>query len=415
MPELNASPSTADVQTETILIVDDNDANRFSIKEVLLHLEDNPQDTDRVILTAPSGEEAIKIIQRENVDLILLDIQMPDGINGFETATRIRQLGGFEKLPILFMSAVRTSEIDIELGYQLGAFDYISKPINPNLLKCRVEVFLRLERQRKKLLASHAHQETQLSERIEELSALWALISKTGQKPNLDHTLKQYSALVDVFSQPIASADEIQGLALQIAKIGGGGIELLSCYFESLKPDPDKTTYEVAEQSARARQVMFQMLSELVSLYSDSVGRIFRTPLLELAPKDVVTVTPATTIGEAANALFEASCAAALVCENHELLGLVNESDMTRAMTLPDFVSSNTAVRAVMTPSPESVPASAPIAVALRLMCKEKYGAIPLVNAAGDPCGLVTMQSIIEFLGDQFPQELLNPPYYRPH
>jgi two-component system, sensor histidine kinase and response regulator len=108
---------------QTILIVDDNNYNLFTLNSILSELDN----TD--IIEAQSGEEALKIVLTKNIDLILLDIQMP-GMDGFEVAKMIKSTNQTKEIPIIFLTAVFKEEEFIKRGFRIGATDYLTKPID---------------------------------------------------------------------------------------------------------------------------------------------------------------------------------------------------------------------------------------------------------------------------------------------
>jgi len=118
----------------TILLVDDTEQNI----DILLGLL---QDYD--LLVALDGRSAIEIVQDEKVDLILLDIMMPD-LDGFETCARIKQMEKGKDIPIVFITA-KTDEESIEAAYDAGGFDYVTKPFKPKELLARVKTQLKLK------------------------------------------------------------------------------------------------------------------------------------------------------------------------------------------------------------------------------------------------------------------------------
>jgi len=126
-----------------ILIVDDNATNLLSFKTILSIL---PVVADTVL----SGSDALNLAKSHTYSLVLLDIQMPD-MDGFETLTHLRALPGHEFTPIILISAVYTEDQDKLKGIQTGAVDFIPKPVNPDLLRAKVQVFLDLEENRFKL------------------------------------------------------------------------------------------------------------------------------------------------------------------------------------------------------------------------------------------------------------------------
>lgn len=119
-----------------ILIVDDKPENIFSLQRIL---EMNNFQTD----TAASGEEALKKTLRNNYALIILDVQMP-GMDGFEVAEAITGLNKTRDIPIIFLSAVNTHKKFVTRGFESGAVDYITKPVDPDILILKVRNFYRL-------------------------------------------------------------------------------------------------------------------------------------------------------------------------------------------------------------------------------------------------------------------------------
>ena len=129
-----------------ILVVDDREDNLFSIETIL---EKDGYD----IIKANSGRAALKILLKEHdFTLILMDVVMPD-LNGFETATLIYERDILKHIPIIFITANDSDEDNIFKGYQMGGADYIRKPINPELLRAKVSVFVELFRKNHQLMA----------------------------------------------------------------------------------------------------------------------------------------------------------------------------------------------------------------------------------------------------------------------
>ncbi len=116
-----------------ILLVDDE-------RDIVEFLQYNLVQEGFEVIIAYDGKEALAKIS-ENPDLILLDIMMPN-IDGYEVCRRVRATKGFEKTPIIFLTA-KSGEYDEILGLELGASDYIQKPISPKKLIARVKSNLR--------------------------------------------------------------------------------------------------------------------------------------------------------------------------------------------------------------------------------------------------------------------------------
>ncbi|HUK15052.1 MAG TPA: response regulator [Bryobacteraceae bacterium] len=121
-----------------ILLVDDQQDNLLSASAVLESLGEE-------VITAQSGREALLLLLDQDFAVIVLDIMMPE-MDGFETATFIRQRERSRHTPIIFLTALGRSDEHIRRGYDLGAVDYITKPFVPEFLRAKVSVFVELHR-----------------------------------------------------------------------------------------------------------------------------------------------------------------------------------------------------------------------------------------------------------------------------
>ena len=122
---------------QKILLVDDREDNLFSMETIL-----EPDGYE--LVKANSGRQALKILLVEfDFALILMDVQMPN-LNGFETAALIYEREKLKHIPIIFITANTYGEENVFKGYRTGAVDYIYKPINPDLLRAKVAVFIDL-------------------------------------------------------------------------------------------------------------------------------------------------------------------------------------------------------------------------------------------------------------------------------
>jgi signal transduction histidine kinase len=126
-----------------ILMVDDQPAKLLTYEVMLAELREN-------LLKANSGREALELLLRNDVAVVLMDVSMPE-IDGFELAAMIRQHPRFQRTAIIFISAVHLTDLDRLKGYQRGAVDYLSVPVVPELLRAKVSIFAELHRQAIKL------------------------------------------------------------------------------------------------------------------------------------------------------------------------------------------------------------------------------------------------------------------------
>jgi signal transduction histidine kinase/DNA-binding response OmpR family regulator len=119
-----------------ILMVDDSATNLLALETIL-------EGPDRNLVRATSGDEALRYLLNDEVAVILLDVYMP-GIDGLETAALIRGREKSRDIPIIFLTADSTGNRHISKGYSLGAVDYILKPVEPDILRSKVAVFVEL-------------------------------------------------------------------------------------------------------------------------------------------------------------------------------------------------------------------------------------------------------------------------------
>jgi signal transduction histidine kinase len=126
-----------------VLLVDDQPARLLTYETILSELGQN-------LVRAGSGLEALEKLMKDEFAVVLLDVSMPD-MDGFEAATLIHQHPRFEKTPIIFVTGVHVSELDRLKGYKVGAVDYVSIPVVPEILRSKVSVLIELYTKRRQL------------------------------------------------------------------------------------------------------------------------------------------------------------------------------------------------------------------------------------------------------------------------
>ena len=126
-----------------ILMVDDQPSKLLSYEAILAELGEN-------LIKSHSGREALEILLKTDVAVVLMDVSMPE-MDGFELADMIRQHPRCGQVAIIFISAVHLTDLDRLKGYQRGAGDYVSVPINPEVLRAKVSVFADLHRKTRML------------------------------------------------------------------------------------------------------------------------------------------------------------------------------------------------------------------------------------------------------------------------
>ena len=176
----------SETQKVNILMVDDQPAKLLSYEVILADLNAN-------LIKARSGREGLELLLKHDVAVVLLDVSMPE-INGFEMADMIRQHPRFQKTAILFISAVRMTDLDRIKGYQSGAVDYISVPVVPEVLRAKVQVFVELHRKSREL--EHLNQE--LETRVEQ---------RTRQLQESENLLRERADLLELATEAILVRD----------------------------------------------------------------------------------------------------------------------------------------------------------------------------------------------------------------
>lgn len=179
-----------------ILIVDDKRENILPLKKILaLHNLESDE--------AYSGEEALKKTLQNNYSLIILDVQMP-GMDGFEVGEALAGSNRTKDIPIIFLSAISKEKKYIAKGYQSGGVDYITKPVDPELLILRVKTFLQLYQQQNELkdtrdllvkeIAIRKEAQANLEEKVAQRTAELQQMNVDLELSN--HELQQFSWVV---------------------------------------------------------------------------------------------------------------------------------------------------------------------------------------------------------------------------
>src|SRR4051812_23006892 len=133
VPGLSGAPVTA-----KILVADDDPRNLYVVEEML-------RGPGLDIVLVESGEEVLRHVLKDDFAVILLDVRMPR-IDGFEVAAMIRGRPRSSRIPIIFLTAYSKDDLHVFRGYSAGAVDYVFKPIEPLILKSKVDVFVDLYR-----------------------------------------------------------------------------------------------------------------------------------------------------------------------------------------------------------------------------------------------------------------------------
>jgi signal transduction histidine kinase len=235
-----------------ILAVDDREDNLLSIETIL-------EQENYTIVKAMSGRAALKILlQQQDFTLILMDVQMPD-MNGFETASLIYEREKLRHIPIIFITAHNQGEERMFEGYKMGGVDFIYKPINQELLRYKVSVFVELYQKthdllnhEKKLLAANRKLEQEVQERRLKEEKI-RLLNEQLLENNLQ--LKTTVEELDRFAY-VASHD----LQEPLRKILVFSDKLQTKYKDSLDDEVTQSLEKIAKASTRMQSLINDLL-----------------------------------------------------------------------------------------------------------------------------------------------------------
>jgi len=169
-----------------VLVVDDRESNRLALRVLLRRVEHCE------VLEVASGEEALLLTVQRQVHLIMMDVNMP-GMDGFETALHLQSVEVTRHIPIIFLTAVAQADEFVRRGYGLGAVDYLTKPIDDNLLVNRVRLYQRLFESNLGLYAANNSLQTTMAQlreaqqrliNTEKLAALIPMVAAVAHELN---------------------------------------------------------------------------------------------------------------------------------------------------------------------------------------------------------------------------------------
>lgn len=166
-----------DHETVKILLVDDQPAKLLAY-EVML------KDLGETVIAAASGRQALEILLKQEIAVILIDVCMPE-LDGFELAAMIRDHPRFQKTAIIFVSAIQVSDLDRLRGYEMGAVDYVPVPVVPEVLRAKIKVFLELYRKTRQLEWLNRELEDRVSARTTELASSTARLVESEQRRSM--------------------------------------------------------------------------------------------------------------------------------------------------------------------------------------------------------------------------------------
>src|SRR5215472_14742999 len=160
-----------------ILLVDDQPAKLLSYEAILADLGEN-------LLVAGSANQALDLLLRHDVAVVLVDVCMPE-LDGFELAAMIHEHPRFQKTAIIFISAIQVSDLDRLRGYEMGAVDYVPVPVVPEVLRAKIKVFAELYRKTRQLERLNAELEDRVRARTAQLEQSTAQLVESEQRRSM--------------------------------------------------------------------------------------------------------------------------------------------------------------------------------------------------------------------------------------
>ncbi|HET9794793.1 MAG TPA: response regulator [Thermoanaerobaculia bacterium] len=186
-------PAGEPLEKANILVVDDSADKRLALGAILAELDQN-------IVEAQSGREALRELLRRDFAVVLLDVNMP-GMDGFETASLIRQRKSSEHTPIIFITAY-SDDTHARQGYELGAVDYIITPVIPEVLKSKIGFFVDLYRKTDQV----SRQAASLARRAAQLQRLTRASLAINAAPSIEEIL----SIVTETAREVAGAEHAE-------------------------------------------------------------------------------------------------------------------------------------------------------------------------------------------------------------
>ena len=242
-----------------VLLVDDQPNNLLALEAIL-----GGMDLD--LVRARSGEEALIRVLDADFAVILMDVQMP-GIDGFETASIIRERDRSQHTPIIFLTAFQSDEGQVFQGYKLGAVDFLSKPIVPTMLRSKVGVFVELfqkaEQLRRQADQLHESQRRDHARELAEEKRRWELDRLREEAARERRAAEAMAQKAEELSRTVAERTRVQeqllDRAAQQAIVADLGQQAISGLGLSALRD------EALAQATRNLKVEFGVVKELAS------------------------------------------------------------------------------------------------------------------------------------------------------
>ena len=283
----------------TLLLVDDRQANLTALEAALEPLGHR-------LISVQSGDKALIRLLKEDVSVILLDVQMP-GMDGMETARRIKQRERTADIPIIFLSAVSTQVGEMLEGFTSGAVDYVTKPVDPAVLRAKVQVFVDLAQKNELLRRQSDLLSRRLEERYEQQTRHLRKLTDAALAINSTLSLDEMLKVINDSAREIIGAHEAETIITTRADLGF----------------PERSRSFSAKYAGWAAEGRHTDLSPIWSFVIDdaSVVRMTKKEVEgSLIARGLTAVAPG-------HPLLEGWLAVPLVSREHEILGLIQVAD----------------------------------------------------------------------------------------
>jgi two-component system, sensor histidine kinase and response regulator len=282
-PVLSSEPAS-EPDRVNILLVDDKPANLVALEAMLQGLGQN-------LIKANSGREALKWLLTHDFAVVLLDVKMPE-MDGFETATLIRQRDKSRHTPIIFLTAADKSQTQAVRGYAVGAVDYLVKPIVPEFVRSKVAVFVELAK-KNELLRRQAELLKAGEQEARELAAEQAELVR-----DLEHKNRELESFSYAVSHDLrAPLRRIESFSRAVQDSHGGRLdEAGRHYLERVREASQQMSQLIDDVLYLARVTRTEMreqevdLSGLVTLLLDRMREAEPARLVETKVRPGVTV-----------------------------------------------------------------------------------------------------------------------------
>lgn len=262
-----ALPSRREEPSPNILIVDDRKENLLATEKVLRPL-------GAQIFKASSGNEALSLILRHRFAVVLLDVQMPE-MDGFETAMLMQEHDSMSGVPIIFVTAISKEDKYATRAAEIGAVDYIFKPINPEILKSKVKVYLDLFVQREEILKLNA----ELQQTNEELERFAYICSHDMQEP-----VRMMNTYAGMLSEDYE--DVLDETGRKYLSVITGGARRMRQMIQDILTFSRIGREELIFESVDCNETLQEILEEFASVISEKNARVNcgTLPTIETSP-----------------------------------------------------------------------------------------------------------------------------------